>query len=51
MAAAEWQEEQEGERRRKVVVQEKGELVLLRRFEVARSYSMTQETRWEGPFR
>ena len=28
-----------------------GDLVLLRRFDVARSHGMKLETRWEGPFR
>ena len=51
VAAAEWQAEVEEQKARSGVPLVEGDLVLLRRFDVARSHGMKLENRWEGPFR
>ena len=51
VAAAEWQAEKEQRKSMKGVSLEEGDLVLLRRFDVAKSHGMKLETRWEGPYR
>jgi len=51
VAAAEWQEEKEGEIRRKGEELQEGDLVLLRRFDVARHHGMKLESQWEGPYK
>ena len=50
MAAAEWQAEREERKNRKGVALQEGDLVLLKRFDVAKNLGMKLETRWEGPY-
>ena len=51
VAAAEWQTEKEEQKNRKGVTLQDGDLVLLKRFDVAKNLGMKLETRWEGPYR
>ena len=51
VAAAEWQAKVEEQMARSEVPLIEADLVLLRRFDVARSQRMKLETRWQGPFR
>ena len=51
VAAAEWQAEREERRNRKGVALQGGDLVLLKRFDVAKNLGMKLKTRWEGPDR
>ena len=51
VAAAEWRIQREEEKDRKGEKLVAGDLVLLRRFDVARSLGMKLESQWEGPYR
>lgn len=51
VAAADWREEREAEKDWKGEELRDGDLVLLRRFDIARHHGMKLEKQWEGPYK